>query len=101
LRRHDDPFSDEILTEEVLGVDRSIRLAPVKPDVGRPCFRVVSMLQPLALLEMDASSEGSEEGSSPFRWWRRRESVLQPVLSPLKLREMPKRLKRRTLQKTL
>jgi hypothetical protein len=50
-----------------------IRLEPVKPDIGRPYFRAVSTLQPLALLEMDASSAGSEEGSSPLRWWTRQE----------------------------
>ena len=34
----------------------------------------MSKLQPLALLEIDASSsEASEEGSNPLRWWTRQE----------------------------
>jgi len=52
-------------------------LEPVKPDIGRPYFRAVSTLQPLALLEMDPSP-GSEDGSNPLRWWRRRESNPRP-----------------------
>jgi hypothetical protein len=81
-----------LLLRKLLG---RIRLEPVKPDSGR--FRAVSTLQPLALLEMDLST-GSEDGSNPLRWWRRRESVFQPVLSPRKLAEMLKRQKRRTIQ---
>jgi len=50
-----------------------IRLELVKPDIGRRYYRAVSRLQPLGRLEMDASSEASEEGSNPLRWWRRRE----------------------------
>jgi site-specific DNA recombinase len=57
-----------------------IRLEPVKPDIGRPYFRAVSTLQPLALLEMDPSP-GSEDGSNPLRWWRRRESNPRPKTS--------------------
>jgi hypothetical protein len=64
-----------LLLRKLLG---RIRLEPVKPDIGRPYFRAVSTLQPLALLEMDASSAGSEEGSNPLRWWRRRESNPRP-----------------------
>jgi len=54
-----------------------LRLEPVRPDIGRPYFRAVSTLQPLALLEMDPSP-GSEDGSNPLRWWRRRESNPRP-----------------------
>jgi hypothetical protein len=57
-----------------------IRLEPVKPDIGRPYLRAVSALQPLALLEMDPSP-GSEDGSNPLRWWRRRESNPRPETS--------------------
>jgi hypothetical protein len=56
-----------LLLRKVLG---RIRLEPVKPDIGRPYIGAVSTLQPLALLEMDPSP-GSEDGSSPLRWWRR------------------------------
>jgi hypothetical protein len=64
-----------LLLRKLLG---RIRLEPVKPDVGRPYYRAVSKLQPLALLEIDTSSEGSEECSNPLRWWRRRESNPRP-----------------------
>jgi hypothetical protein len=63
-----------LLLRKVLG---RIRLEPVKPDIGRPYFRAVSTLQPLALLELDPSP-GSEDGSIPLQWWRRRESNPRP-----------------------
>ena len=58
-----------LLLRKLLG---RVRLEPVRPDVGRPYFRAVSKLQPLALLETDPSS-GSEDDSNSLRWWRRRE----------------------------
>jgi len=72
-----------LLLRKLLG---RIRLEPVKPDIGRPYFRAVSTLQPLALLEMDPSP-GSEDGSNASRWWRRRE-----------LNPRPKTSRRETLQ---
>lgn len=49
-------------------------MEPVKPDIGRPYFRAVSTLQPLALLEMDPSP-GSGDGSNPLRWWTRSQRI--------------------------
>ena len=66
-----------LLLRKLLG---RIRLEPVKPDIGRPYFRAVSTLQPLALLEMDPSP-GSGDGSNPLRWWRRRELNPRPKTS--------------------
>ena len=66
-----------LLLRKLLG---RIRLEPAKPDIGRPYFRAASALQPLALLEMDPSP-GSEDGSNPLRWWRRRESNPRPKTS--------------------
>ncbi len=63
-----------LLLRKLLG---RIRLEPVKPDIGRPYFRAVSSLQPLAPLEMDPSPR-SEDGSNALRWWRRRESNPRP-----------------------
>ena len=55
----------------------------MKPDVGRPCFRAVSRLQPSALLEMEASSEGSEDGSNALRWWTRSQRIRTLAQVPL------------------
>jgi hypothetical protein len=66
-----------LLLRKLLG---RVRSEPVKPDIGRPYFRAVSPLQPLALLEV-GPSPGSEDGSNPLRWWRRRESNPRPETS--------------------
>ena len=64
-----------LLLRKVLG---PIKLVPTQGDIGRPYYRAVTNLQVLALLEdfpdEPPSSGGSEGGSRPLRWWRRRES---------------------------
>ena len=64
-----------LLLRKVLG---PIKLLPTQGDIGRPYYRAVTNLQVLALLEdgpdEPPSSGGSDGGSRPLRWWRRRES---------------------------
>lgn len=52
------------------------------PDIGRPYFRAVSALQPLALLETDPSSP-SEDGSTSLRWWTRSQRIRTVAEVPL------------------
>ena len=64
-----------LLLRKVLG---PIKLVPTQGDIGRPYYRAVTNLHVLALLEdgpdEPPSSGGSDGGSRPLRWWRRRES---------------------------
>jgi hypothetical protein len=52
-------------------------LGPIKlelqtPDIGRPCYRAVTTLDALALIEPPSDQSGTEGGSNALREWRRR-----------------------------
>ena len=66
-----------ILLRQLLG---TIQMEVVKPDRGRPYYRARTNLDVLAVLdgEPGAQPEGSEPGSNPLQWWRRRESNPRP-----------------------
>ena len=53
-----------------------IRLEPVTPDIGRPCYRAITSIDALALTE--APPSGAEGGSNSLQRWRRRESNPRP-----------------------
>ena len=63
-----------LLLRELLG---PIRLEPVPVDVGRPCYRAVTSIDALALIETPPEGR-SEGGSNSLRRWRRRESNPRP-----------------------
>jgi site-specific DNA recombinase len=63
-----------LLLRQLLG---TIRMEPTVPDVGRPYYRARTDLDVLAVLETEPGAEpteGSNPGSNPLHWWRRRES---------------------------